>query len=116
MKLYTGYFAKHGKSKRAVAITRRKPSWFKGRHEPRLAPSTELLEAWLGTDMTKSEYAIRFQKQLDALTPLQIEDITREALKDGDILVCYEKPDKFCHRHLVAEFLRKLGHTVNEMD
>lgn len=29
-------------------------------------------------------------------------------------LVCYEAPDKFCHRHLVAEWLNSAGYNVNE--
>ena len=34
---------------------------------------------------------------------------------DMDIaLVCYEKPGDFCHRHLVAEWLRENGYDCEE--
>ena len=31
-------------------------------------------------------------------------------------LVCYEKPEEFCHRHLVADWLRKYGHDIKEWE
>ena len=35
--------------------------------------------------------------------------------KDIDIaLLCYEKPDDFCHRHLVADWLNKNGYKCEE--
>lgn len=30
-------------------------------------------------------------------------------------LLCYEKPDDFCHRHLVADWLRKNGYECEEL-
>lgn len=34
---------------------------------------------------------------------------------ESDIcLVCYEKPDDFCHRHLVAQWLRANGFSCTE--
>jgi uncharacterized protein (DUF488 family) len=41
-----------------------------------------------------------------------IEDLQKIAnTKDTDkiILLCYEKPGDFCHRHLVADWLTKNG-------
>ena len=32
------------------------------------------------------------------------------------VLVCYEGPSKFCHRHLVAEWLNKYGYDVEEWE
>jgi hypothetical protein len=50
-----------------------------------------------------------------------IDDLNMLILKDGinckgkDIaLVCYEKPEDFCHRHLVAEWLKKFGYCCEE--
>ena len=36
------------------------------------------------------------------LTPQKVV----EDLKDGSIMLCYEGPGKFCHRHLVAEWIQ----------
>ena len=45
--------------------------------------------------------------------------IARQEQKDKVVLMCYEAPDKFCHRHLVAEWLNKeavLEHPVKEVE
>ena len=30
-------------------------------------------------------------------------------------LICYEKPSEFCHRHLVADWLKEYGIEVEEL-
>ena len=49
------------------------------------------------------------------------DDVVKELYKlaeksqDEDIvLICYEKPGDFCHRHLVANWLRHQGYPVEE--
>jgi len=37
------------------------------------------------------------------LTPKQVV----EELQEGSVLLCYEGPGKFCHRHVVAEWLER---------
>ena len=32
------------------------------------------------------------------------------------VLLCYEKPDEFCHRHLVSEWLTKNGFDSEEFN
>ena len=32
------------------------------------------------------------------------------------VLVCYEIPSDFCHRHLVADWLRERGFDIEEYD
>ena len=34
---------------------------------------------------------------------------------DGDVMLCYEKPSDFCHRHILAAWLTEHGHTVTEL-
>jgi uncharacterized protein (DUF488 family) len=34
---------------------------------------------------------------------------------EGKVLLCYEKSGDFCHRHLVAEWLRRYGYEVKEL-
>ena len=35
---------------------------------------------------------------------------------DQIILLCYEKPDDFCHRHLVAQWLTEHGYDTQEIE
>jgi uncharacterized protein (DUF488 family) len=62
--------------------------------------------------MIEATYREEYQKILDSLDPRQVY----EDLGENSILICWEAPDKFCHRRLVAEWLEKhLGVTVPEL-
>jgi uncharacterized protein (DUF488 family) len=61
--------------------------------------------------VSEKGYTKRFNRQLDAL---HFSDVIKY-LHDGDVLLCYEAPNQFCHRHLVAAWLRKHGITVEEL-
>lgn len=44
-------------------------------------------------------------------------DYKADTIKVPEIaLICYEKPPNFCHRHLVAEWLRRNGFECEEWD
>ena len=72
----------------------------------------------------KELYTERFEKEiLDKLNP---EDVVKELLTLAGnfkgvnyspeiVLVCYEKPTDFCHRHLVADWLNEYGYDVQEL-
>ena len=48
-----------------------------------------------------------------------LKGIAHQEQKDKVVLMCYESPEKFCHRHLVAEWLNKeagLEHPVEEVE
>lgn len=55
-------------------------------------------------------FAVEYRNQLNdrGLTPYVVRTILEAVAKDRDIvLCCYEKPDEFCHRHILAEWLGK---------
>jgi hypothetical protein len=53
----------------------------------------------------KDKYYITILKKLD---PKDIYDKLMKLSNGNDVvLLCYEEPDKFCHRHLVSEWLNK---------
>jgi len=104
----TSYFGAKKNDPRAVSIARGNPRGFKGRKYLPLAPSWELIKI---TD--EKEYTERYRKEvLNLLDPRQVV----EDLREDAILLCWEKPDKFCHRRLVAEwFQEELGIKVPEI-
>ena len=57
-------------------------------------------------------YTARYQEEvLSFLDPKKVvKDLGPES-----ILLCWERPDRFCHRHIVAEWLRKAGYDVWEL-
>lgn len=49
---------------------------------------------------------------LSRLDPLQVA----QELGQGSILLCWEKPGEFCHRIVVADWLREAGIEVEEYE
>jgi hypothetical protein len=69
-------------------------------------------------------YMDHFQKEvLDTLNPDQVyQDLMKFCEKShmnpeetDIILLCYEKPNEFCHRHLVANWLSENGYECREL-
>ncbi len=42
--------------------------------------------------------------------------ITYNRLGADAIICCWEKPDKFCHRQLVAEWFKEAGYNIKELE
>jgi len=74
-------------------------------HEPRLAPSKDILEGYRDKKITWEEYEKKF---LDLLNERQVSGFLKKDLFNiPTVLLCSEpKPDQ-CHRRLVAEYLQK---------
>ena len=106
----TSYFA-HYRGQDGVAITAYKPPFFKGDWYPALAPSKDLLARYKAGTVDDEGYTTEFTKYL---ATLDVEAIWRDL---GDkVLLCYESPEKFCHRHLVAVWIRdSLGKKIDEI-
>ena len=112
--MYTGYYAQLKKyladGLYPVSIAGKCPDWYHGAEYKKLAPKWEFFSEWKnGSHKGDNKYYIKNFKELvlDKLDPAQVikelEEITGVS-KDKIILLCYEKPDDFCHRHLVADW------------
>lgn len=107
----TSYFAKY-RGENAVSIAAITPKSFHGRIYEKLAPPKWLLYRFKQTgDQTAYESSYREQ----VLSKLNAR-IVFEELGENAVLLCYEKPGQFCHRHIVAEwFHEKIGIEVREI-
>ena len=126
--MYTGYFSKVKKYTDAglvpVAISRMQPSFYKGACYTKLAPSWSILSAFKHPEFvgeeaaSKETYIKRFNEEI--LKPLDAWQIVSEleqmtGVDDSKIiLLCYEKPTDFCHRHIVADWLTKNSFETKE--
>ena len=123
MKIYTTYFANLKKLPKdivPIAICGKSPTGFKGAQYKKLAPKYDFFMKW--KENHDNEYYIQcFNEQvlsvLDA--KLVIDDLKRISGienngKSGIAMVCYERPEDFCHRHLVAKWLNENGYNVKE--
>ena len=111
--IYTTYFAKLKSlpdNVIPISICGKAPNWYKGLQYKKLAPKYDFFMKWKQTH--DNDYYIKcFEEQvLDKLSPHIV--ITQLYLLAGskDIaLICYEKPNDFCHRHLVADWFNRNG-------
>jgi hypothetical protein len=101
----TSYFARSGSASNAVAITVYKPRWlFSVAHYPDLAPPKGLLDDYKKKRISARDYVEVYLEELDLNRELNPRDVACDL--DQKILCCYECCGDFCHRHLVAYWLR----------
>lgn len=121
--IYTSYFAKIQELPNnivPISICAKAPIWYKGFQYKKLAPKYDFFMKWKETH--DNEYYIKcFNEQV--LNKINIDDIIADFSKlsygfsigINDIcLLCYEKPQDFCHRHLVANWLNQNGFKCEE--
>ena len=112
--IYTSYFAnikKLPKDLKLVSIARGTPKRFIGSRCEELAPSWDIVMMIKNNPsrVTKVHYIKEYEKQLEKL------DVNAYGKTlDGCVLLCYEKPEDFCHRHLVARWLKINGYKCEE--
>lgn len=118
--IYTGYFAKVNDYKKAnlvtVSIAGKAPDFYNGAQYKALAPTWKIFSRWKKGEIDDMQYTVEFTQQLATLD----KEAVRRMLNSfgGDIiLLCYEKPGTFCHRHIVADWIESnLGMRVEEYD
>ena len=138
--VYTSYF---GKMKSfppnmiPIAICGGIPDWYKeGMIDKgwlwykKLAPKWEFFQVWKQThdnDYYIRNYNTLVLDKLDAnrdaadiqlMLPLETREQMTSSIWCSDnihvALLCYEKPDDFCHRHLVSKWFNKHGYKCEE--
>ncbi len=112
--LYTSYFGNIKKLPEGytiISISRMCPKGIKMKMYGKLAPSAELLSDYKSGLVSWEQYVERYKKE--TLSKLNPTEVAKE-LGDNVILLCYEKADDNCHRHIVSEWLRNAGININE--
>lgn len=78
-------------------------------HEPRLAPSKEILVGYRDGEIDWPEYERRFLRLLD---DRRVAETIDPGLLDGACLLCSEPAPTQCHRRLVAEYFADRCHGI----
>jgi hypothetical protein len=104
--IYTSNFAKNASNPKAVSIARFPPKWFKGQCAFELAPKANMIRG-----LSHEEFRRRYFFEI--LDKLSAFDIAKKY--DGKILLCFEKIGDYCHRQLVAEWLKRYGFECEEL-
>ncbi|WP_141400996.1 SLOG family protein [Lacrimispora amygdalina] len=116
--IYTSYFANIRKlppTMIPISIAGKAPNGYKGIQYKILAPKIGFFTEW--KRIKDNDYYIKhFQDEvLSQLNPHKLVSELYRLSKGKDIvLCCYEKPEDFCHRHFVSDWLKKAGYEVEE--
>jgi hypothetical protein len=109
MRIYTSYYANLRNIPEdivPISISLKPPEWYKGLEYKKLAPTEAIHNEWL-RNHNYLIYTSRYIKEV--LKFLDIDNVIHDLsnLSGGKdvVLVCYEAPDKFCHRKPVADWL-----------
>lgn len=132
--IYTTYFGKIKKLPEniiPIAICGKSPEWWvenNGLEYKKLAPKKKFFEEWKKNG-DNNYYINHFKKEvLDKISIKEVFNDLQAKIKDNlsepfytnkdfhIALVCYEKPEDFCHRHLVAKWIRDNGYNCKEFD
>lgn len=109
MKIYTSYFGNHRQLERKnimmMAVSLSVPTGFKGPRLPELTPTQNILLMKNAPGNYRKYYRMFI---LDRLNAQEIVEKIQRIGQGRDVaLCCYEKPGRFCHRQLIAEWLNK---------
>ena len=118
-KIHTSYFAQLKKIHHpVVSICGKAPDWYTGSQFKILAPKYDFFAAYKAGELDEYGYTKEYNKRV--LRPLNAQDIWDTIIDrfgNNATLLCYEKPEDFCHRHLVAAWFEKeLGEVVKEVE
>lgn len=108
--MFTSNYRIAGKEPNAIGISQGVPKGWKGKRYLALAPPWELVK-----DTSPGFTERYYERVLKRLDPQQVKDEIEAMAGPEAILLCWEAPGKFCHRMVVAEWLRhELGIEVKE--
>lgn len=116
--LYTSYFAQLKNLPKdivPISICGRAPDWYDGLQYKKLAPKYRFFMEWK-RNHDNNFYIKHFNEEV--LNQLNVNNIIKDlkslVSNNSIALICYEKPDDFCHRHLVANWFNENGVNCKE--
>lgn len=119
MKIYTSYFGVINRLPTdilPISICGKAPDWYKGAQYKALAPKYGFFQEWKKNH--DNNYYIEHFKE-EVLDRISVENVLRDLERiagdfDEIALICYERPEDFCHRHIVADWFVRNGINVQE--
>ena len=112
--IYTGYFNRLNSYIKAglvpISIAGKCPDFYKGIEYKKLAPKYSFFIEYKNKQINSDQYTEKYNKLV--LEPLDkikiIEELNILADNKDIVLLCWEKPNEFCHRNLVSKWLSDL--------
>lgn len=108
--IFTGYFA-HYRGSNGVSIANSKPPVDDCPTYKPLKPDWSLVKAYKSDSISWKEFRRAYIEQLKRL---DVHKVYRQL--NGKVLLCWEKPDKHCHREIVREWFNRNGYACEELE
>lgn len=107
--VYTGYYAKlkDYNGYKAYSISNSKPKGINIDIIKEFIPSWDIVKGYKDGSLTVDEYTILYRSELDSLDKERLKCIINTLLECNSVLLCYEKSDNFCHRHILGKWLEE---------
>lgn len=117
--IFTGnYFECKAGNLISISHDKGKSAGFEGKTILQLAPKRQFWDIWrdnrgkISDEENNKYYIEEYYKPI--LSKVNIEDLLKDEV--NPILLCYEKEQEFCHRHIVAEYIEiKYGIKVRDI-
>ncbi len=116
--IYTSYYGGIPKisldNPQLISISRSYPRNIPGiLHEIAMAPDEPLLRLYKAGAVDAERYTHIYMTQLNKARALALAKSWKQSERPV-VLLCYEVPSAFCHRHVLADYLNKMGYDVRE--
>ena len=120
MMIYTSYFGKIRKLSEdivPISICGKAPEWYNGLEYKTLAPKYDFFMQYK-QDHDTAKYTESYYDRVlrDLLHHKVLLDLMRMSKGKDVCLLCYERPDEFCHRHIVCKWLNDYGIKCKEYE
>ncbi len=110
--IYTSYFANWRNFPEGVkifSVARYKPTWYDYMSAEEFFPPRRLIQKQ--KKYMINEYIEIYTKNV--LNKLNVDDMYEKY--NGCIFLCYEKPSKFCHRHIISHWFNENLYSSEEL-
>lgn len=119
--LYTSYYkhiSKEEPNTIYIQISNSKPNWFHVHtySAPILYPLWDLVEAKHSDLISEQAFIKKYYDQLNSQSDRIASFFEKvQTLNKTVVMLCHEKSDDFCHRHLLRTWLKGVGIEVEEL-
>ena len=105
--IYTSYFNKY-KGKDGISVANYMPKRYMAAEMVYLATKWSHVSSFKANLISEEEFKVHYLNQLSQLDPIKVfNDL------DGSVILCWEKSHQFCHRFILAEWLRSHNISVD---
>lgn len=113
IKISTSYFARthYLKNKKSYSVANSTPKGLEMESLPMFTPDWDrLVKPYKSNLISEEDYTRIYTEQLNSVPKEHINKILDEISKyDEVVLFCWEGSDKFCHRHILLNFLSEFN-------